>query len=403
MRHLALTRSTSTLITSGVALTLFFSSDLHSQSYKNLTPSERTLTAKAAHQRERGAKLHAALCTSCHDGKQTRDLLQPDPTWNPGPLTLLSALQDKTPNPTNGHNFRYLAEEDLMGMVQHIRQQAKLTQQFDEAHVPQHVEQTIYPTDPQTGDPLAPCYEPIKQAIELELQDNSRDTLERGESLWSTRCASCHDASSDSKAPALTKLDTIWRRRVSRHSIYLTLTNEELIAAHKDLKRPEESSQWWPLLTWMKESGHVPAQKWSEEPEIPWRGEVVKLCRERSAVVKREPVPDALLDDPAAYWSTLEEDTLLKDTNAQSATELDATKLLLEQPCLGCHTDPINASTKTLIDALSAKSPQKHPDYSKTYTATQWHAITHDLTKNTELLTLLKGTPTPAEPTTSSP
>lgn len=367
------------------------------------TSSARTLKEKATHQRERGERLHQALCASCHDGKQSRDLLRPDADWKPGPLTLLSELQGHATDAARGHDFRYLAEHDLMAIVQHVRQSAQLDQHFDEAHVPVQIEQALYPKDPQTGDPLSPCYEPLREVIEQELRDTSKETLEGGESLWKRECASCHDPATN--APALTKLDTIWRRRVTKLNIYNTLRGEQMLDAHEEIAPPSQESAWWPMLNWLEQSGHIPAAKWSEEPDIPWRGVVLETCRTRSALVPREPVPDALLREPSVYWSSLDADALQKEMEARPIAVFDASRVLLERPCLGCHEDPAKTiasmpSTQALLEALSAKSDTKHPHFSRTYTITHWQTLTRSLAQPptpSELLEDLKGGVEPPE------
>ena len=93
-------------------------------------------------------------------------------------IDLVANLFGHATDAARGHDFRYLAEHDLMAIVQHVRQSAQLDQHFDEAHVPVQIEQALYPKDPQTGDPLSPCYEPLREVIEQELRDTSKETLE---------------------------------------------------------------------------------------------------------------------------------------------------------------------------------------------------------------------------------
>lgn len=338
----------------------------------------QTLEKRAAHQRVRGEALHDALCASCHDGKEARALLAPDAAWQPGPLALLSHLND----PKHAHHdYSYLAEQDLMAIVQHIRQRAALTAVFDESHISEQLEQVRKST---------PCPTSIKEHVTRFTQNDSPRTLKRGEAIWKAACASCHVGGGTTKKPApdLGSQDTIWRRRATKISVLQGLTGEASIPEHEGIALDEET-QIWPLVSWMRVE-LIPKDKLQPEPEIPMRGYVMTTCQRIVEALPRPEVPDAQLLDHAAWAATLpdipvaEGDPMapqkLAQLTALSAKQNKHLAQLTMDPCLGCHVEGLEPMESTdegiaRMIALLLGEQGSHPAFGKTYSLQHWSAI----------------------------
>ncbi len=364
----------------------------------------QTLKQRAQQQRAQGAALHDALCASCHDGTKHRDLLATDRSWRPGPLELLTTLNTSEPP---HHDYSYLAETDLMAIVQHIRHEAKLDTTFDESHIPDKIAHIRT---------KSPCPDSLKAHVTEFTQDTSAATLERGKAIWEASCTSCHVGGGDGKkpAPALDDPATIWRRKANKLAILqglsdvpLTPANEVVqrdprtgqplepqltsskIPAHSEIQLDEET-QIWPLVTWMTHE-LIPPEKLHEEPEIPMRGYILTHCQNISKALPRPEVeserlfdyktwaqglPDIPLDDmdPMAPQKRIRIEPLTTQQSVHLAR-------LTTAPCLGCHVeglDVMKGSEEAVRESLAlllGQSERAHPAFGKTYTLQHWSAV----------------------------